>query len=171
MTKPLLQIEDRRLLKSMAAFRSGFQHPRMVLEGLTEAQAMAKPRGVPHSIADIVGHMWYWQEFFCNAAEGPWPGVPEHAAQGWPAMQPGGWESLRNKFLESCSRMERLAASSPRLAEKLVPEGMNIPPLEHDSMGSGLLHGAVHSAHHLGQIVTLRQLMGLWPPPGGSMTW
>ena len=34
-----------------------------------------------------------------------------------------------------------------------------------------LAHIAVHNAHHLGQVVTLRQLMGQWPPPAGSWTW
>jgi hypothetical protein len=29
----------------------------------------------------------------------------------------------------------------------------------------------VHSSHHLGQIITIRQLLGLWPPPGGTLTW
>jgi uncharacterized damage-inducible protein DinB len=32
-------------------------------------------------------------------------------------------------------------------------------------------HVAVHTAHHIGQIVTLRQLLGAWPPPQGSHTW
>ena len=30
---------------------------------------------------------------------------------------------------------------------------------------------AIHNSHHLGQIVTLRQLMGLWQPRGGGWTW
>jgi hypothetical protein len=29
----------------------------------------------------------------------------------------------------------------------------------------------VHSSHHLGQVVTIRQLLGLWPPPAGALTW
>ena len=165
------QIHDRRLLKAMTKFHAGFQPPHVVLEGLTEAQATAKPHGVPHSIAEIVSHMLYWQEFFGGAAIGPFPDLPEHAAEGWPPMPAGGWESLRREFLESCKRMESLAESCARLDARLLPEGVDLPPLARDSVGSGLLHGAVHSAHHLGQIVTLRQLMGLWPPPAGSMTW
>lgn len=115
--------------------------------------------------------MLYWQEFFTRAAEGRWPGVPEHAAEGWSAVEPGGWEPLCREFLESCERMVALARSSPQLEARLLPEGVEAPFLERESMGSGLLHGAVHTAHHLGQIVTMRQLMGLWPPPAGGMTW
>ena len=43
-------------------------------------------------------------------------------------------------------------------------------PLQ-ESCGSGILQAAMHSGHHLGQIITMRQLMGLWPPPGGTITW
>lgn len=32
-------------------------------------------------------------------------------------------------------------------------------------------HVAQHNAHHLGQVVVLRQLLGVWPPPSGSCTW
>jgi len=33
------------------------------------------------------------------------------------------------------------------------------------------LHVATHNAHHLGQVILLRQLTGAWPPPAGSWTW
>ena len=171
MDKPLFQIADRGLLKAIIAHRGAFQPPGVVLEGLTEDQATARPHGLPHSIADLVGHMLYWQEFFRRAAEGRWQGVPEHAAEGWPRMEPGGWESLRQELLESLKKMATLAEQSPALDARLLPEGVAVPFLERESMGSGLLHGAVHSAHHLGQIIILRQLMGLWPPPAGGMTW
>ena len=34
-----------------------------------------------------------------------------------------------------------------------------------------LLDTTPHNAHHLGQVVLLRQQRGLWPPPAGSYTW
>jgi hypothetical protein len=42
--------------------------------------------------------------------------------EGWPRIEPGGWEPLRREFLESCRRMETLAESSPRLEARLLPE-------------------------------------------------
>ena len=30
---------------------------------------------------------------------------------------------------------------------------------------------AAHNAYHLGRVVLLRQLMGIWPPPSGGLTW
>ena len=32
-------------------------------------------------------------------------------------------------------------------------------------------HVGQHNAHHLGQVVILRQFLGLWPPPAGTFTW
>jgi hypothetical protein len=28
-----------------------------------------------------------------------------------------------------------------------------------------------HNGYHLGRIVLLRQLLGIWPPPAGGDTW
>src|SRR5207245_10559075 len=120
---------------------------------------------------DSVGHMYYWQEYFNKAAVEGFPGFPEHAPEGWPKIAPGGWEALREQFLRSVETTQQLAAASPRLDEKFLPQDSPMPFFQRESIGSGLLHGVIHSAHHLGQIVTLRQLMNLWPPPGGGMTW
>lgn len=171
MSKSLYLIHDRDLLKSMAAFQAGFHPPDVVLDGLTDEQALAKPGGLPHSIADIVGHMCFWQEYFNRAASEGFPGFIEHAEEGWPKVGPGEWNSLRARFLKSIETTQGLAIACPKLDQKLLPDDLPLPFLERESIGSGLLHAVVHSSHHLGQIVTLRQLMGLWPPPAGSMTW
>jgi hypothetical protein len=28
-----------------------------------------------------------------------------------------------------------------------------------------------HNSYHLGQVVLLRRMRGVWPPPGGGLTW
>jgi uncharacterized damage-inducible protein DinB len=171
MNHSLYLIQDRELLASLADFQAGFQNAAAVLEGLTEEQATAKPHGLPHSIADIVAHMWYWQEFFNRVAEEGFNGFPEHAEVGWPKVGPGEWDSLRERFLSSVERTKALALTCSQLDEKLLPADFPLPLWERESIGTGLLHGAIHSFHHLGQVITLRQLLGLWPPKAGSMTW
>ena len=141
-----------------------------VLEGLSEEQAHAKPHGLPHSIAEIVGHMCYWQEWFNACALKGFTNIPEHAAEGWPAAS-NGWAAVRERYLRAIETAKRIAAESNSLDEPLLPPGVQIPPLAKESRGSGILHGAVHGSRHLGQIISMRQLMGLWPPPAGSMTW
>jgi uncharacterized damage-inducible protein DinB len=34
-----------------------------------------------------------------------------------------------------------------------------------------MLSAAHHNSHHMGQIITMRRLIGLWPPPSGTITW
>jgi uncharacterized damage-inducible protein DinB len=167
----LYTISNRELLKYLAEYNGGFHRPEAVLEGLTEEHATTKPHGLPHSIADIVGHMCFWQEFFNRVAVDGFTGFPEHAPEGWPETPAGGWNELRQRFLNSVEHTQQLALSCETLDEPLLPEGLPIPVFQQDSIGTGLLHAVLHNSHHLGQIVTMRQLMGLWPPGAGSMTW
>ena len=165
------QIHDRNLVSDLLSGEGGFHGPAVVLDGLTAAQALAKPHGLPHSIAEIVAHMCFWQEWFNDCALVGFTGVPEHAADGWPTVSAESWDTLRQRYLAAIDKAKQIVADSAFLSEPLLPTGLSIPFLEKESRGSGILHAAIHSGHHLGQIITLRQLLGLWPPPAGSMTW
>lgn len=161
--------DDPRLIASLLNGGGAFLEPRVLLEGLTREMACAKPHGLPHSIADIVAHLCYWQEFFNSCLTAGYQGVPSHAAEGWP--EPEDWETTQARFLAAIENGKRIVAASGRLNEPLLPAGERNPFLEKDSLGSGILHAGLHNAHHLGQIVMLRQLLGVWPPPAGSLTW
>jgi uncharacterized damage-inducible protein DinB len=167
----LYKVDDRSLLTGLLSGEGGFHGPAVVLDGLTAQQSVAKPHGLPHSIAEIVAHMCYWQDWFNGCTTAGFTGIPEHAAGGWPAVSADGWDALRSRYLASIEAAKRIVATSDSLGESLLPPGVLIPPLAKESRGSGILHAVVHNGHHLGQIVTLRQLMGLWPPAAGSMTW
>jgi uncharacterized damage-inducible protein DinB len=166
---PVFQVQDRDFLVDLTACRAGFHPASVILSGLTSEQANAKPAGVPHSIAQIAAHIWFYLELFNHAAREGFPRLPEHAAVGWP--EPGDWESLRTKVLASIDEAQQLATTSSRLDSKFLPEGDPTPFMQRDSNASALVHGAMHAAHHLGQIVTIRQILGLWPPPAGPLTW
>ena len=167
----LYRIEDRDLVIGLLSGEGGFHGAAAVLEGLTAEQALAKPHGLPHSVAEIVAHMCYWQEWFTRCAAEGFTGVAEHASEGWPAVAPGGWEALRRRYLAAIDDAKKFVATATVLDDRLIPPGVAIPFFAKESKGSGILHAVVHNGHHLGQIVTMRQLMGLWPPPAGPMTW
>ena len=171
MSKPPYQLENRELLAGLLTEGAGFHGPAVVLEGLTPEQAYAKPLGLPHSIAEIVAHMCYWQDWFNNCAERGFTGIPEHAEIGWPRVGADGWDAARDAYFKSIEESQRIVATSQSLGERLLPEGVELPVLEKDSNGSGILHAIVHNGHHLGQIITIRQLLGAWPPPAGPLTW
>jgi uncharacterized damage-inducible protein DinB len=167
----LHRVDDRNLLNAVLTGEGVFLGPAAVLDGLTADQAHAKPHGLPHSIAEIVAHICYWQEWFNRSVVAGFTGIAEHAADGWPAVPRDGWEALRMRYLHSVEEAKRIAAESDSLGEPLLPSGVQIPVLSKESRGSSILQSAVHNSHHLGQIITMRQLMGLWPPPGGTMNW
>ena len=167
----LYRADDPKLLASVLSGEGVHLEPGAVLDGLTADQAHAKPHALPHSIAEIVAHICYWQEWFNNCAVFGFSGIAKHAVDGWPAVPPDGWDVLRTRYLDAVEEAKRIAAESDSLGNPVLPPGLDIPILAKESRGAGLLHAAVHSSHHLGQIITIRQLLGLWPPPGGTLTW
>jgi len=141
--------------------------PAGLLDDLAPEQAAAKPIPGGHSIVEILAHVVYWQAWFIDRCEGRDAGMAATASIGWPAAGAEDWEPLKTRFLKG---LETAVALEPHAANLLDPP-INFPPLAHYTVRDGLTHVAVHNAHHLGQIVTLRQLLGAWPPPQGSWTW
>jgi uncharacterized damage-inducible protein DinB len=167
---PLYKLDDRDLLNGVLAGESVHLEPARILDGLTDAQAHAKPHGLPYSIADIVAHLCFWQEWFNACLVSGFTGIPQHSADGWPAAPAGGWEALRERYVRSIDEAKRITAEADSLAGPLLPPEA-VASLARESRGSALLRGAMHNSHHLGQIILMRRLLGLWPPPGGTVTW
>ena len=110
--------------------------------------------------------MAFWQEWFGRRVQGIGEPMATHAAEGWPDVGPGTWPALRERFL---SGIERLGIGGERR-----PPGRSsarVPAARRYTVHDALVHVAMHNAHHLGQVVLLRQQMGCWPPPSGSYTW
>ena len=143
--------------------------PAATLAGLSPADAARHVGGVPHSIAEIVAHMAFWQEWFRRRAEGEAAPIVVSAALGWPGVAEEAWPEVRDDFVDG---LERLA----RVVEQLDPDAPLQPAFELPMLAGYTArdvweHVGQHNAHHLGQVVILRQFLGLWPPPAGSYTW
>lgn len=130
------------------------------LEGLGPQDAVRVPAELPHSVAVIAAHVAFWQDLLLEEAGGGPAIRPEHAAGGWP--EPGDWEALRARLLEGQGRL-RLLARDPAFTSGSTRDG--------HPWGATLASYAGHGAYHLGQVVTVRQALGLWPPPSGGDTW
>jgi uncharacterized damage-inducible protein DinB len=156
----------RYILRGAHAFLS----PNATLAALPNDLALLKPVDSPHSVADIVAHMAFWQQWFLDRCDGlPIP-PPPHAALGWPAVQSGEWNAVLARFEAGLARANALANDEERTARPLVP-ALETEFLAHYTTADALIHISLHNAHHLGQITTLRQQLGAWPPPSGSYTW
>ena len=145
-----------------------FIAPARALEGLTteEAERRLSPA---HSIAEIVAHLAFWQDWFRERCEGGTEPMAAAAALGWVAPSPGAWPEVRARFLEGLERLVVLGSQAD--VNRPVEPPLEFPPIAHYTVGDSLVHVANHNAHHLGQVVLLRRLIGRWPPPSGSWTW
>lgn len=149
-------------------FHSGsFMNPAALLDGLTPEQATSRPEGLPHSIAEVVAHAHFWLNWVVNIARGGAPIPTPHAAVGWPEVDAASWDRLRADFLD-------LVGAHESFTQQELDRPLFTTPhygWEKHSVGSALADLAIHTSHHLGQIVTLRQALKLWPPPAGPYTW
>ena len=140
-----------------------FLPPGRLLGDLTEAQALAVPRGSLYSIAGIVAHMHFWQERNIARAHGKDQPRPEHLEDTFPIPVAGGWVVLRAAFLNGLGVCAQVAAEK---ADETSPDR------DDTSLGYDLAEcPALHSAYHYGQIAMLRQVQGMWPPEGGDGSW
>jgi uncharacterized damage-inducible protein DinB len=146
----------------------GYLAPAKALDGLTVADAERRVKRLPHSIAEIVAHLAFWQDWFLARCSGQAIGMVASAADGWPAVAAGSWPTLRSRFLQHLDQLSGLAHGD---ATKPITPPIEFPPLASYTIADVLVHVATHNAHHIGQVIVIRQLTGTWPPPAGSWTW
>jgi uncharacterized damage-inducible protein DinB len=157
-------------LRSVLRGAHSYLAPQATLAGLAPDIAVRTPAGTEHSIAEIVLHMAFWQEWFLDRCDGVSTPAPARADAGWPAAASTSWDAILERFNAGFNRALQLADDDTRTPLTISP------PLEFDHLakytqGDALIHLALHNAHHLGQVITLRQQMDAWPPPAGSWTW
>ncbi len=143
--------------------------PLFALEGLTPTDAERRIAGAPHSIAEIVRHIAFWQAWFLRRCNGQAEPAAETAALGWPAVAPQSWPDISTDFRDGLERL--VGFSEDRALDVPVAPALELPLLARYTLYDAIVHVAHHNAHHLGEIVVLRQISGLWPPASGSWTW
>jgi uncharacterized damage-inducible protein DinB len=139
---------------------SSFTPASRALDDLTPEQALTKLSGWPHSIAEVVAHMLYWQRHDLRTIEtGTEPETtPE---ENWPTVTLEDWPRLKDEFLASLEQ-SREVARIPENLDRMILNGSF-------SVGLRMVWFTGHNAYHLGQVVFMRRVLGAWPPPGGGM--
>jgi hypothetical protein len=83
--------------------------PDRILEGLNAGDAERRVTGASHSVAELVAHVAFWQDWFYGRCQGrPLPMVSS-AAAGWPSVPDGSWPAVRSRFVDG---LQQLAALS-----------------------------------------------------------
>jgi hypothetical protein len=140
---------------------SPFVPPGRALEDLGADLACRRIDGAPHTIAEIVAHLGFWQAYTLSLARLERPPLPEHAADGWPTVRPQDWDETRRAFLAGLEEAGRVARE----------QDLSVLVGQRETLGYELTVLAIHNAAHLGQVILLRRMLGAWPPPGGGDTW
>ena len=138
----------------------GFAPRAELLRSLTVEQVGVRPYGVPHSIYQELWHAATAQKLMLDrgrATLNRWA-YAEHFPEATTPASQGEGDELVEMFLTYSERAVHLAEDEAWLAS---PE----PDMAAASTWrDGLEFLAVHNAYHMGKIVLLRQLMGIWPP-------
>lgn len=151
---------DARLRAELVALlRGGNAHvtAEAALDGIPTDRINERVDGLPHSLWDLVYHLWFTQHdilVFTLRADAPAHAWPDAY---WPATDgtPESWADTSQAFLTDRDRLVGLAEEGDLTTEFDHAPGYTLL--------REVLLAADHTSHHLGQVVALRRQLGLWP--------
>jgi hypothetical protein len=144
---------------ALLAGRLEHEPPSKILHGISPEDAMRVIEDLPYTIAGLVAHLSFWQQRRLRAARGEQLDYPDDFVLGttdFPPVSAREWQALCAGFLQSLAELVELSRDTER---------MEAMPFEDRDGGFTLASHALHNTYHLGQIVLMRRLLGIWPPP------
>ena len=141
--------------------RGGHAHTgfESAIRGLPAKARGARTKGVPYTAWELLEHMRLAQWDILEFSRDPKHVSPEFPSGYWPktkAPPKGAWERSARRFRADRKAMERLVANPRTDLFARIPHGQ----------GQTILREALlladHNAYHLGQMVLLRRLLGVW---------
>lgn len=141
--------------------------PKEVLSGVLAKHVDARPSDALHSIWEQVEHLRLAQaDILHYTLDSGWKS-PKWPEGFWPTAPCGDIKRFRASVSAFLSDLEKMAAlaSDPKI-DLMAPLEHGVKPYEKSPPHSAfreILLAADHNAYHLGQIVSLRKLLGAWP--------
>ena len=159
MSEEIITPSSPKFIEGMVEEWSSFVPASRALDDLTPEQAVTKLEGWPHSIAELVAHMLFWQRHdFQTIETGSEPEVADPALS-WPAVTEDDWPRLKDEFLKALEHSREMARDPDQLERPILGDRF--------SVGARMVWFTGHNAYHLGQVVLMRRILGAWPPGGG----
>jgi hypothetical protein len=121
----------------------------------------AKPAGLPHTPWRLLEHLRICQWDILEFSRNPKHVSPQFPAGYWPAGDAPPDDAAWNRSIEAF-RID-LKAMQDLVADPNTDLFAPIPHGEGQTVLRGALLVADHNAYHLGQLVTVRRLLGAWP--------
>ena len=131
-----------------------FVPAKVAVDGLTADQARWSPGKGNHSVGQLAYHLWFWDARaladFKGEKNPAFSGNNDETFDNFTAAQ---WDELVKKLDHVLADWEMAVetADDQKLAEK----------------ASLVAHVGAHNAYHLGQIIYVRKLQGVWDPSKG----
>ena len=130
--------------------------------GFPVKRAGEKPAGAPHTAWQLLEHLRVAQWDILEFSRNPKHVSPEWPEGYWPPTdappEKAAWSRSVKAFRADLKAMQKLVADSERDLYSPLPQG------EGQTLLREVLLVADHNAYHLGQLVMLRQLLGIWKP-------
>jgi uncharacterized damage-inducible protein DinB len=126
----------------------------IAVQGLTADQAKWNPGKGNHSVGQLAYHLWYWDarslQQFKGEKQAPFDGNNNETFDNFTPAQ---WDDLVKKLDQVMIDWEKAveAADDQKLAAN----------------ASLIAHIGAHNAYHIGQILYVRKLQGVWDPNKG----
>src|SRR5688500_19676596 len=108
------------MLKELLRDTFAYIQPGAAIDGLTDADAKRRLPGAPHSIAEIVAHLTFWQDWLLARCAGENRPMVARAADGWPDVSTVDWRDIQSKFLMGLDAAVALSADANRLDARLT---------------------------------------------------
>jgi len=153
---------DRALRRQLAALLAwGDAHATFeaVVDDLPAPLRGTRPAGLPHSAWEVVEHMRIAQADileFCVGAKYTAKKWPDDYWPPSPVPTAAEWRRSLAAFRRDRAALQRLVANARLDLFGEIPHGSGQTYLRE------VLLVADHSAHHLGQLITIRRLLGCW---------
>jgi uncharacterized damage-inducible protein DinB len=126
----------------------------VAVAGLTAEQAKWSPGKGQHSVGQLAYHLWFWDSRALADFRGEKPpafnGNNDETFNNFDAAQ---WDDLVKKLDQVLSDWEKAVESAD---DKKLAENASL-----------IAHIGAHNAYHIGQILYVRKLEGVWDPGKG----
>jgi uncharacterized damage-inducible protein DinB len=126
----------------------------IAVAGLTAEQAKWSPGNGQHSVGQLAYHLWYWDSRALTEFKGEKPpafdGNNDETFNNFDAAQ---WGDLVKKLDQVMTDWEKAVESAD---EKKLADNASL-----------IAHIGAHNAYHIGQILYVRKLEGVWDPSKG----
>ncbi len=127
-----------------------------VLNGVTAAQAHARPLSEGHTIYELTRHIAVWEDVGRRRLQGDPANVPISSPEDWPPAE----DTSESAWAQAQSALDRGHQALVEAIDRVEESRLDEPIMEGKSSVYVTLHGVIqHDLYHAGQIAILKKAL------------